>query len=84
MDEDTFVVPEIAELVRLDFGFLGLIIIHIVLAGAVAPGTFHDPFLAKKIRALHGILLVRCTENHPVAKIQRQYFGFVVSERRDE
>jgi hypothetical protein len=37
VDEDTFVVAEIAEFVRFDFVFLGFGMIDVALAGAEAP-----------------------------------------------
>ena len=84
MDQHALVIPEIAELVRFDFVFLGFVVIHIAFAAAVTPRAFDDPLLAEKIRALHGVLLVGGTENHPVTEIQCKHFGFVVAERRNE
>ena len=72
MDENAFVVAEIAELVRLDFVFLGFIVIHIAFAGTVAPRAFYDPFFPDEIGGLNGISFVGGTENQAVAKIQRQ------------
>ena len=37
MDKDALVVAEITELVRLDFVFFGLVVIHIAFSGAVTP-----------------------------------------------
>jgi hypothetical protein len=45
---------------------------------------FTTKFFAKKVGGLNGIRFIGGTKNHPVAKIQRQHFGFVITEWRDE
>jgi len=77
-------VPEIAELVRLDFVFLGFVVVHIAFAAAVTPGAFHHPLFADEIGGLHGVGFVGGPENHPVPQVQGQNFGFVVAQRRDQ
>ena len=59
MDEDALVVPEAAEFVGLELVLFGFGVVHVALAGAVAPGTLDDPFLAQEIGGLDGITLVR-------------------------
>ena len=58
MDEDAFVIAKIAEFVRLDFVFLGFVVIHIAFAGAVTPRAFYNPLFADKIGGLNCISLV--------------------------
>jgi hypothetical protein len=84
MHEDAFMIAEFAELVRFDFVFLGLRIIDAALAGTGTPCPLHDLFFAKKIGGLHGVGFIGRPENHSVAKIQREHFGFVIAQRRDE
>ena len=74
MDKHTLVVAEIAQLVRLDFMFLGFIVIYVSFSGAVTPRAFYDPFFADEIGGLNGIGFIGGAKNHPVAKIQSQDF----------
>ena len=74
VDENTFVVAEIAELVRLNFVFLCFVVIDIAFAGTVTPRAFYHPLFADEIGGLNGIGFVGGAENHPVAEIQRQDF----------
>ena len=74
-------ITEVAQLVWLDFVFLGIVEIDAALAGTGTPRTLHHLFLAQKIGGLNGVRLVGRPENHPVAQIQRQHLRLVVAER---
>jgi len=69
MNENTFVVAEIAELMRLDFVLFGLVVIYIPLAGTGTPRAFYYALFTQKIGGLHGIGFIGRAENHPVAEI---------------
>jgi len=74
MDEDALVVAEIAELVWLDFVFLGFGVVHVTLAGTESPRALHDALLAEEVSSLDGISFVSGTEDHSVTEIQREHF----------
>ena len=84
VDEHALMVAKIAELVRFDFVFLDFVVIHIALACTEAPRAFDDALLAEKIGSLDGVGFIGGAEDHAIAEIQRQHFGFIVSERRHE
>lgn len=74
VNQHTFVVAKVAELVRLDFMFLGFVVVHVAFTGTLSPRAFYHTLFTQKIGGLNGIRLVGGTENHPVAKIQGQDF----------
>ena len=84
MNEDAFVIAQVTQFVWFDLVLFGRRIVHRPLAGSEAPRAFDHALLAEKVGALHRVSFIRRPENHPVAKIEGQDPGFVVSKRGDE
>ena len=77
-------VSERTEDVRLDPVFLGLRIIHGPLSRIESPAPFDHPLLPEKIGGLNGARLVGGAEDHSVAKVNGEDFGFVGPQGKSE
>jgi hypothetical protein len=73
VNEDALVVPETAELMRLDFVFLSFGIVHVAFTGAEAPRALHHVLLAKKVSSLNGVRFVGGAEDHAVTEIEGEH-----------
>ena len=84
MHQNTFVVAQLAQHVRLDFVFLDFVKTAVLFSTAEPPGAFDHLALPKKVGALHRVRFVRRPENDSIAKVQREHLRLVGAERRDQ
>jgi hypothetical protein len=84
MDEDALVLFHVAQLVRLDFMLILVVIVSRHVAAGISPTPFCDLSRSQEIRAVNGTRLVGSFENYSLSQIEGHDFRFIIAYTKNQ